>query len=643
MLLEVYDIETLSNLFTYTGYSIEEKKYYQFVIHQSRNDYEELLIHLRRGKLLMIGYNNDAFDYPVIHHMLNHENEYKQLSGADLASRIYKKSQDIIDQDFSAIADYNKHIKQLDLFKIWHFDNKAKYTRLKDLEVALKLPLVEDMPIEHFEFVFEKDIPKVLSYNKNDVYATTKFFLTTLGKTNNVSYKGKNKIEIRQRVRKQYGLNCLNYNDIKLGTELILKLYCDKTGRNIKEVRKLRTFRPEINLGDCLPTWMEFKSKEFQKLVNKFKNTTIYNGITKDVFSTSVIYNGIKIDYGTGGAHASIKSGVYSSDDEYIILDLDIDGMYPNLALTQGIYPEHLGPEFLDIYGNDIVYVRMAEKKKPKKERDFVIMEGFKLAANGSYGKSNSSDSFLYDPLYTMKTTVSGQILISMWMERVCSKIRAQIIQVNTDGWTMKIKRSDVDEVLKISDQLMVDTGLTYESNTYKKMVIRDVNNYSAQYEYGEIKHKGAFEINKELHKDPSMRIVPLALESYFFKGIPLKDTIQNHKDIYDYCLRIKTNRNSDPFFDYLEDGDLKTIKMDKTSRYFISNKGGAIYTIGSGDSKREGKKNGVNVGYNTTLFNRYEQRDDYNINYNFYIAESKKIVNLIEGSSLDLFSHSDF
>ena len=74
--------------------------------------------------------------------------------------------------------------------------------------------------------------------------------------------------------------------------------------------------------------------------------------------------------------------------------------MYPNLAISQGIYIEHLGPEFLDVYANDIVNVRMAEKKKPKKERDFVIMEGFKLAANGSYGKSNSQDSFLYDPLY---------------------------------------------------------------------------------------------------------------------------------------------------------------------------------------------------------------------------------------------------
>ena len=46
-----------------------------------------------------------------------------------------------------------------------------------------------------------------------------------------------------------------------------------------------------------------------------------------------------------------------------------------------------MGPIFAEIYDKNIVSVRLAEKEKPKKERDMVIMEGYKLAANGSYGK----------------------------------------------------------------------------------------------------------------------------------------------------------------------------------------------------------------------------------------------------------------
>ena len=290
------------------------------------------------------------------------------------------------------------------------------------------------MPFDHREFIKEDMIDNILSYNKNDVYSTYIFFLVTLGKTELPLYKGQNKLEIRQKLNKSYKLGCINYNDIKIGTELILKLYCDRLGLNPYNVRKLRTERPLINLGDCLPSWTDFKTKNFKTLEKGFKNTNIFDGITKKVFSFSVIYNGIKIDYGTGGAHACIKPGVFNSDDEWLIYDVDIDGMYPNLALTQGIFIEHLGKVFLNVYGDDIVYVRMNEKKKPKKERDPVIMNGFKLAANGSYGKSNSRDSFLYDPLYTMQTTVSGQILISMWIERVCEAIKdITILQVNTN------------------------------------------------------------------------------------------------------------------------------------------------------------------------------------------------------------------
>lgn len=60
MLSEVYDLECLSNCFTYTGYCRQTKTYHQFVIHKLRNDYDELMKHLFRDKLIMIGYNNEG-------------------------------------------------------------------------------------------------------------------------------------------------------------------------------------------------------------------------------------------------------------------------------------------------------------------------------------------------------------------------------------------------------------------------------------------------------------------------------------------------------------------------------------------------------------------------------------------------------
>ena len=46
MIIEVYDIETLSNLFTYTGFDAKQKEWYQFVICNWRNETELLYNHL---------------------------------------------------------------------------------------------------------------------------------------------------------------------------------------------------------------------------------------------------------------------------------------------------------------------------------------------------------------------------------------------------------------------------------------------------------------------------------------------------------------------------------------------------------------------------------------------------------------------
>lgn len=179
-------------------------------------------------------------------------------------------------------------------------------------------------------------------------------------------------------------------------------------------------------------------------------------------------------------------------------------------------------------------------------------------------------------------------------------------------------------------------TGLYIEDNVYTKFVVRDVNNYLAVYESGDIKYKGCFEIDKEFHKDPSMRIVPLALSNYFVKGIPIKETILNHKDIFDFCLRLKTNSKSTPIFKHFdEDQNIVDTILPRTTRYYISKNGGTLIKD-FGDNRITG----VNIGYSATLFNKYEEKDmkDYNINYHFYIKEANKIKDAVEDKQLYLF-----
>ena len=147
------------------------------------------------------------------------------------------------------------------------------------------------------------------------------------------------------------------------------------------------------------------------------------------------------------------------------------------------------------------------------------------------------------------------------------------------------------------------------------------------------MKLKGCFEIDKEYHKDNSMKIVPIALKNYFINDIPIEQTIKNHTNIYDFCMRLKINSSSKAFYNIYDDG-LKQIPLNRTTRYYISNKGGGltVFYNGSDEVTR------IYKGYVSTIFNRFVEQNDYNINYKFYIDEAYKIHDAVVDYQLTLF-----
>ena len=132
------------------------------------------------------------------------------------------------------------------------------------------------------------------------------------------------------------------------------------------------------------------------------------------------------------------------------------------------------------------------------------------------------------------------------------------------------------------------------------------------------------------------MRIVPLAVKNYFVYGIPIEDTIRNSTDIFDFCLRLKTNSKSKPILRHLNEEDhIVEDVLDRTTRYYVCT-GGKSSLI-----KDFGKKeSGVNVGYSVEIFNRFVEKPmvDYKIDYNFYIKEAHKLVYGIKSLQLNLF-----
>lgn len=361
----VYDIETLKNCFTYTALNTETREIVQFSIWKDINQIKELIEHLYSVRGL-VGFNNLDFDYPVIHFMLNNYDTWEEKNTDFITSEIYKKAQEVIHDEWSAIRDKYVKIPQLDLFKIWHYNNRARMTSLKKLQIALRYPNVQDMPYKHYEDIdTEEQLKEILEYNLNDVLSTDEFYKLT-----------EKKLELRRGLYKKYGLRCMNYPDTKIGEELTLKLYSDAVGEDPAYVRKLRTYRDVFKFKECFPDYLSFKTKEFKELEKYLSGIEVTE--LKDSFKYSFEYKGFTFDLGTGGIHGCIKSGVYQSGDGRIIVDVDVASLYPSLAIANKFYPEHLGLEFLDVYEGGIVKPRL----EAKKSGDKVMADGFKLSAN---------------------------------------------------------------------------------------------------------------------------------------------------------------------------------------------------------------------------------------------------------------------
>ena len=641
MILEVYDLESLSNLFTYTGYRSKTNTWYQYVICAWRNDAKELYEHLTEEKFAQCGFNNLAYDYPLLHHFLRHwKGEYECYTGQELAQALYAKSQYLIEELFTEVK--KPLIPQVDLYKIWHYNNKARMQNLKGLEIQMRMENVEEMPFHHTHWCQKGDEIQVLAYNKNDVKATHKFLLVTLGQTDYSLYKGKNKLQLRNDLNKKFHVNVTNMGDVPMGEELLLQLYSRATGQNPYYLKKSGgTPRSLIYLKDCIPKWCNLKTKEFSKFLNELQNICVTG--EKGEFQFSVIFHGFKFDFGLGGSHGSINPGVYEENDDWIIVDYDVSSLYPSVAKSLRLYPEHLGIQFMNQYVG-FIDTRIAEKHKPKEERDNVLIEGFKLIVNGAYGKSNEEKSFLYDPLYTFKTTIAGQIFICMWAERLVeASPELTFLQANTDGITIRIPKHRLEAIRKANEQLTKETALIIEEAFYSKMFIRDVNNYGAVYtdstpEHEHIKLKGDFEVDKEFHKDPSMRIVPLAVKNYFVYGIPVEETIKKDRDIFNFCMQLKTNSSSNAFFRHLIDGKLVDEQLHRMTRYLVAKGKDSGILL---KKFEDGRITGVNVGYSVTLFNKayhLDNWDDYNLDYQFYITEANKLKNPLIMKELDLF-----
>jgi hypothetical protein len=110
--------------------------------------------------------------------------------------------------------------------------------------------------------------------------------------------------------------------------------------------------------------------------------------------------------------------------------------------------------------------------------------------------------------------------------------------------------------------------GLQMELVMYKAMHIRDVNNYLSIYEDSSVKMKGAYEfLDLAWHKNFSALVIPMAVSKHIIEGLDYRNFLHQHKDAYDFMLRVKVPRNCSLV---LVDEELETEKkLQNVCRYY--------------------------------------------------------------------------
>lgn len=665
-LAQVYDVESFPNVFTLTAEALHSDERRVYEISEYRDDRQYMLQwfnYLQQHQIPMIGFFSEQYDYAMVHFIYTNPH----CTVAD----IYAKSQSIVnstDRFGSTIWPRDRFAPQIDLAKVHHFDNKAKTTSLKALQVNMRSRTVMESPVPFGQPVAQVGVDAhVIPYNVHDVTETKRFAHISMGA-----------LQFRLGLIEQFGIECLSWNDTKIGEKMLEQRLGDDVCYDRSSGRKQRrqTVRHRIALNDIIFPYIKFDNPEFQRILTFMREQVLTPDDIDDPESTAIRTKGVftnlraevgglTFHFGTGGVHASVEAQRFEATDEWLIRDIDVEGLYPNIAIQNRLAPAHLGEAFIAEYAK----IPLERKQHAKGTYQNAAL---KLAANGAWGKSNSKFSVFYDPQYAMTIPINGQLMICMLAEWLLSLPTITLIQANTDGITYRVHRDYLAAAQHMESLWQEYTKLKLEDAAYSRMWIRDVNNYVAEYTDGKLKQKGAYwhpdprDYENSIstasppcwYKDLSNIISVRAAVAAMVHGIDPETFIRCHSDPFDFMLRAKCDRSSTLY--------LGGTPVQSTTRYYVAREGlplvkvspppaGAVLgaykrkngvseaeyrrvmeqtggewhpDVCTGNrSKYEERRTAIQAGWHVAECNDAASFRFDNLDYSFYIAEAKKLI----------------
>lgn len=605
----VFDSEVYPNFFYVAFKLVGEEKYVTFE-RSPACDFNPRKLMYMLWHFCIVGFNSNLYDLYIIQYAINGAStqQIKMLSDDIVVNKI--KSRDIKDN----YKVERPKINHIDLFEL----PKGKAS-LKLYTGRLHCKTMQDLPFKPDHYLEEHEAKVVRVYCVNDL-ANTELLFNHLAQA----------IQLRIEMSKQYGVDLRSKSDAQIAEAVIVK--------EIEKVSSGRVYHPgkdfTVELKYNVPDYLHYDHPELQKLLYDVANASFYlnpkNGeaLTPPELKNRIISVGTSsYKFGIGGLHSREKKTAHCASEDVIISDNDVASYYPAIILNQGLYPQHLGENFLDVY-REIVDTRLDAKgkaKEAKKQGDkekakhySIIADSLKITINGSFGKFGSQYSKLFSPQLMLQVTLTGQLSLFMLVERLETN-GISVVSGNTDGIVSKYHKSQHELVRSIISQWEHETNFVTEETFYKAIYSRDVNSYvavkdgkrdeSAESVSDEIncKTKGDFLGNlKDVDHNPTCIICKDAMLRYLVDGTSIERTITESRDIRRF-ISIKNVTGG---------GEKDGVYLGKVVRwYYAKNENGFIRYV----------KNGHKVGETDGARPLMDLPDEFpqDVDYQWYINKT--------------------
>ena len=479
--------------------------------------------------LLFITFNGEKFDVPWVRiALLGHDPEKMH----DITQKLIRNREDpgyippfMIIKAHKAPALKCDHIDLLEVAP-------GTMTSLKIYGGRFHAETIQELPF-HYAFELSFDQIVILRWYWNNDLDTTEGLYGQL----------KEEIEVRRELGKHYGVDVRSKSDAQAAEVIIGKL-CAKD-KGVPKLEKAKV-RPGMQFRYKAPDFIKFKSPQLRQVLAELQTADFeidmngyvlapeaLEGPTKvkksDKRGRLVEINKTRYRMGIGGLHSEDEHMHYVAGGGYRLFDKDVTGYYPNLIVNAGLYPESCGPSFT-IHFNNIKLEREAAKAAGQKKKANTL----KILTNGTFGKLGSPHSIFYAPELMIQTTVTGQLMLLMLIERMEWAL-IPVISANTDGIVIKCPDGRENDMNAIVKQWEADTGFQMEETEYKAIYSSDVNTYIAIYKNpkdgDEAKTKGRLG-KTGLMKNATGQIVADAAVAMLVHGTPVEKTIRSCKDI---------------------------------------------------------------------------------------------------------------